>query len=144
MDSLAGYSLGGCVGLRFIRSKNPIPPKVGDTLAFTRIDKTIPVYIPYGSATAYSTAFGWSLFSNFVESDMTAIDEATKPTENITISSRDGAIHIDGEVSDPVLIYDLTGRIFHRGRVKNPVCVPTSGMYMVKIGNRQAQKVVVR
>ena len=144
LDSLANWSLGRCVGLSSIRSKSPIPPKVGDTSTFTCIDKTIPVYVPYGSAAAYSTAFGWSLFSNFIESDMTAIDEPSKPTKSITITSRDGAIHIDGEASEPVLIYDLTGRMFHQGRVKSPVHVPTSGIYMVKVGDRQPQKVVVR
>lgn len=143
LDSLAPWSLGRCVGLGSIRSKSSIPPKVGDTLAFTNIDKTIPVYVPYGSAAAYSTAFGWSLFSNYIECDMTAINEPARHDGNYVITTRNGVILINGVTSGPVSVYDENGRLIYNGSATEEIPVPIAGIYIVKIGGLPARKVVV-
>ena len=144
IDSLGPWALWGCAGLRSIRACNPVPPAVGSDSTFARIDKTIPVYVPRGSKARYVSAPGWSQFTNFVESDMNVRDNPLKPFGDITIASRDGAIYIDGEATEPVSVYDISGRMIYQGRVKSPVRVPTSGIYLVKVGDTHAQKVLVR
>ena len=39
----------------------------GITSVFTNVDKSIPVYIPYGTMTAYQAAPGWNEFTNYQE-----------------------------------------------------------------------------
>lgn len=53
----------------------------------------IPVYVPMGTKHLYETAFGWNYFKNYIEMDMTGIEDITcgkEPRQDV--------------------IYDLTGR----------------------------------
>ena len=43
------------------------PPVVLDSTSFYGVDKSIPVYVPYGTISAYQTTFGWSEFTNYQE-----------------------------------------------------------------------------
>lgn len=51
---------------------------------------------------------------------------------------------IEGTDNTDAIIYDLMGRIVHKGRIEGPIHVNNAGVYMVKIGDRKAQKVLVR
>jgi hypothetical protein len=54
-----------CSGLTSIYVKAPIPPStVSDAFGVSR---TIPVYVPCGSVTAYQSASGWNDFTNIIE-----------------------------------------------------------------------------
>ena len=70
------------------------------------------------------------------------IDDIT--SDQIKIYSRGSEIIIDRAENSDVMVYDIMGRIVHRGRIEGPIHVNAMGVYMVKIGNRQPQKVVVR
>jgi len=65
-----------CYGITSITSKattppaatyNPNDPYYYDT--FLGVNRTIPIYIPFGTTQAYSQAPGWNCFSNFIEED---------------------------------------------------------------------------
>ena len=60
------------------------------------------------------------------------------------IYSLGSEIVVVGAEESDVLIYDVMGRIVHKGRIEAPIHVNTMGVYMVKVGERQPQKVVVR
>ena len=64
--------------------------------------------------------------------------------DQIKIYSRGSEIVIEGADNTDALVYDIMGRIVHKGRIESPIHVNNMGVYMVKIGNRQPQKVVVR
>ena len=64
--------------------------------------------------------------------------------EEVRIYARGNEIIIEGAEDSETLIYDVMGRIIHKGRIESPISVSNAGVYMVKIGDRQPQKVVVR
>lgn len=64
--------------------------------------------------------------------------------EDVRIYSRGSEIVIEAPENTDALIYDVMGRIIHKGRIETPIHVNAAGVYMVKIANRQPQKVVVR
>ena len=64
--------------------------------------------------------------------------------EEVRIYARGNEIIIEGAEDSETLIYDVMGRIVHKGRIEGPIRVSNTGVYMVKIGDRQPQKVVVR
>lgn len=53
-------------------------------------------------------------------------------------------VAFEGAENADALVYDVMGRIVHKGRIEGPIHVNSMGVYMVKIGGRQPQKVVVR
>ncbi len=66
VTSIGTYAF-NCNGLTEITSLNSEPPTINNTHVFNNVSKTIPVYIPIGSSSAYQNAFGWKEFSNFIE-----------------------------------------------------------------------------
>ena len=53
-----------------IRAKTP--PELSDPTPLGSVPNNIPIYIPCGTKEAYSSAWGWNLFTNFIEqSDVT-------------------------------------------------------------------------
>ena len=66
-------------------------------------------------------------------------------SDNIAVYSCDGCIVVDGAEGEPVSVFDITGRLLcsvMSGTVR--YVVSSSGVYLVKIGDRPARKVVVR
>ena len=71
------------------------------------------------------------------------IDEAEN--ENVTISTANGYILLEGVSNERVYVSDVLGRVVYNATVseKAEIAVRNRGVYFVKIGNRPAQKVVV-
>lgn len=55
-----------CIGLTEMHSLNPVPPTINYS-AFEGVPTNIPVYIPCGRLSYYTSAQGWSSFTNFIE-----------------------------------------------------------------------------
>ena len=53
-----------CSSLATITSKAVTPPVVDGFMAFSGVNKSIPVYVPTSSVEAYKTADGWKRFTN--------------------------------------------------------------------------------
>ena len=64
VTSIANGAFFNCNGLTSITSESSVPPQVGST-TFSLVNINIPVYIPCGSQSAYSSS--WSRFNNLVE-----------------------------------------------------------------------------
>ncbi len=65
---------------------------------------------------------------------------------NTKIYTNNGQIVVDGAENNTVWLYDVNGRILATKQDEySPLCfdVPTTGTYLVKIGNHPARKVVV-
>ena len=94
--------------------------------------------VPCGSASAYRAHPTWGLFDNIIE-DCTGIDRVADGSP-VTITVRDGRIIVDipGNADVPVRIYDMMGRMLPTIHYALP-----TGVYLVKVGNHPAQKVVV-
>ena len=76
-------------------------------------------------------------------------DDGTESIDNIQddhirIWLADGRIHIEGAEGETVQVFDVMGRaVTGLLDATEPVALPASGVYMVKIGNHPARKVVV-
>ncbi len=64
VTNIYGYAFYNCTGLASIISKATTPPACSDDTSFGSVDKSIPVYVPASSVTAYQAADGWSEFTN--------------------------------------------------------------------------------
>lgn len=82
-----------CTGLTSITCCAEVPPTVDNssrTASFSKVDTSIPLYVPIGSEAAYQAADGWKEFSNIIGVD-TSIE------------------NLKSESTLP-MIYDLSGR----------------------------------
>jgi hypothetical protein len=70
VTSIGSYAFFNCDGLTSIKSLATVPPEVG-VGTFDNVPKDIPLYVPYGSISAYESADGWNEFSNMEEFQFT-------------------------------------------------------------------------
>ena len=66
---------------------------------------------------------------------------------NVKIYGKGGKIVIAGTIDENIYVYDIMGRMLAKTAAtdsETTIAVPSMGVYMVKIGNAPAQKVVVR
>ena len=83
-----------CTGLKSITCKAVTPPNLGeDTGVFYDVDKSIPLYVPKGSVSAYKNANQWKEFTNIQGVEM-AIDEVATETASGTKTIRNGQLYI--------------------------------------------------
>lgn len=135
VKSIGSFSFWYCFNISCIKSLSTIPPSIDATVFSNMRNKTL--YVPGYSLSDYQSAPGWSLFQN-----ISAIDEYNdiKSTsisgDNINIYLHDGQIVVDG-TSDEVKIFDMVGRNVQDKEL--PI-----GVYIVRIGNSFARKVVVK
>ena len=117
-----------------------INPGKGPFHGFTPND--IPVYVPIGSREKYRQAFGWSYFTNIIETDKfpTGIDSPqVDNTEKYKVYAKDGRLVI--EVSDALSyplqysIYSIDGEMVEQGNLTDSHTIQMkSGIYIVCIG----------
>ena len=82
-------------------------------------------------------------YTAFFRSDGTqGIDDIA--AEEVRVFARGMEIVIEGAHGEDALVYDVMGRIIHKGRIEAPIRVNTMGVYMVKVGEQATRKVVVR
>ena len=99
------------------------------------------VHVPCGCSGAYSTQ--QALAGKTIEEDCDGIDEVD--STKIIISAQNGHISIYGALGEPVYIFDAVGRqIYHLASASDEenVGIPCAGVYIVKVGNSQAKKII--
>lgn len=109
-----------------------VPPTI-DSTTLRGLHPEATIYVPCGAASTYRDAPYWNDFT-IVEENCNRID-TTEPG-NIRIHVFDGCIVVDGYADALVKVFDITGR-----EVRNKAL--TRGIYLVKVGNFAAKKVVV-
>ena len=70
--SYIGFGAFNCSGLALITVLNETPPSLSSSYynysgVFESVNKSIPVYVPYGTIAAYQAAPGWNEFTNYQE-----------------------------------------------------------------------------
>lgn len=66
LTEIGNYGLSDCFLITSLTIHAEVPPVLGYH-ALADIDKSIPVYIPSGTLSAYQNAEGWNEFTNFIE-----------------------------------------------------------------------------
>ena len=119
-----------------------VPPALIEYRGRTTFSEyTATLIVPCGSADAYRADTVWGQFTNIIE-DCTGI-ENVDPFADIKVYANHGRIVVEG-TTDEVLVYDMMGRQLataHRSPFTFHLSTP--GVYLVKVGDRPAQKVVV-
>ena len=78
VTGLAESAFANCTGLKSITCKALTPPSCGSLYCFDKVDKSIPLYVPEASITAYRTS-RWNVFSNILP--LTSNISVTIPTD---------------------------------------------------------------
>lgn len=110
---IEGGAFRECTGLTSIISYASVPPtiEIGFSGSFYNVDKTIPVYVPYGTVSAYESASGWNEFT-YIQNDMdTPITFADPVVKSLCVDNWD--TNGDGELSyaEAAAVTDL-GEVF--------------------------------
>ena len=125
--------------LQMLRLKNTVPPATTDDgygtygcLDGTDVDSIV---VPCGSLSAWQADSYWGQFADrYVEDCNVGIGDPD--VESINIYTLGGRIVVEGAEGETVRIFDITGRSIRNNSLP-------AGVYLVKIGDRPARKVVV-
>ena len=95
-----------CTGLASMTVNATTPPVLGGTSVFDEVNKSIPVYVPGGTTSAYRDADGWDEFFHYIE---TSIFFADANVEAICLDNWD--FDGDGQLSfeEAAAVTDLGG-----------------------------------
>lgn len=126
-------------------SHNPEPPIIGEQTFYRYGPEYTPrLQVPCGSAATYRNAQHWSRIEEIIE-DCDGIEDAENDARTPAILSDNGIITVVG-ATELVSVYDMMGRLvsaYMPTDFRCTIVVPHSGVYMVKIGDCPARKIVV-
>ncbi len=94
VTSIGQSAFEGCSGLTSITVFAETPPTLSGGSVFYNVNKSIPVYVPTGTISAYQTATGWSEFTNFMEISNHWTPNEEDYEDNMTFTC---VVEIDGE-----------------------------------------------
>ena len=146
MSEIGDYAF-GCprAHLTSVISHNPEPPIIGEQTFYRYEPEYTPrLQVPCGSAAAYRNAQHWSRIEEIIE-DCDGIEDAENDARTPAILSDNGIITVVG-ATELVSVYDMMGRLvsaYMPTDFRCTIVVPHSGVYMVKIGDCPARKIVV-
>lgn len=126
------YAFKGCNHLTTINVRAEYPPTCNEE-TFENVPAYADVMVPCGAKYRYEVTDYWRNFSRITE-DCDGIDGVED--DAIRVWADCGHIKVEGADGQAVRIFDMEGRMVTNGNL------PT-GVYMVKIGNHAAKKVVV-
>jgi len=142
VTSINGWAFAECTGLTEIHCKSFQPAALGSYI-FDNVNKTTcKLYVPRGSYTAYSLAFGWRDFLNIIEEDDTAIQTINK--DNASIRSISNGICIDAKETVSIAVYNLSGQTVYQKVIHGSAEIMLDkGVYIVRVNN-ESPKVIVK
>ena len=121
------------------------PPAVGSWACATT-DRQIPLTVPCSAMDAYRADSAWSEFTN-IQCMEVGIEDVQEEGNNVRVWSVEGRIFVEGGAGREVCVYDMMGRqVRGESSAENGeqgVPVPASGVYLVRIGDLPARKVMV-
>ena len=125
--------------LRMLHLKNTVPPATTDDgySTYGCLDGTDAdsIVVPCGSLNTWLADSYWGQFADkYVEDCNMGIGDPD--VENINIYTLGGRIIVEGAEGETVRIFDITGRSVRNNSLP-------AGVYLVKIGDRPARKIVV-
>ena len=157
ITSIGDDAFASCRWLTSITCAALIPPIIWSN-TFRDVEKTIPVFIPIETKSAYQTAPYWSMFSNFIEQEIsipTSIFQEREFKLYPNPTSSKAILEVEGLKSEAdVLVLDLLGRVIKSYKI-NPtnneleidVNEFAKGVYNIRIMNdsiNQTKKLIVQ
>ena len=93
VTSIGNYAFYGCNGLTSVTCFATTPPQL-DSYVFNGVDKSIPLYVPAGSISAYKSANQWKDFSNILPISQQGLEDVQRNEVQSKKFVRDGQIFI--------------------------------------------------
>lgn len=144
VTNIPAIAFATCNSIQQITCNASVPPVVADVSAFDGISRNIPLYVPSGTIDSYKAAYAWSEFTNYQAGSTQGIGDVAQ--DDATVYSSHGQIMVEGAGSSVVALYDVNGRVLAMRHAEGtPLCldVPSTGIYLVRIGNAPAHRTVV-
>ena len=135
-----------CSNLDSILVMAETPPVIGYG-TFDYISMDIPVTVPCGTLSAYRNS-SWNQFANLQVPDSCSDEVPVNviSEDGITITSSQKNVTIKGAAGECISLFDISGRLIKFNANANDIQlfgVPAKGVYLIKVGNLPARKVVV-
>ena len=130
---IGGGAFSGATALTRVTIKTALPPAVNSISLYIGDITFDTLIVPCNTRQAYLDADYWNEIP-VIEEDCNGIEDVDM--DDIRVWSDNGRIHVDGADGAPVNIFNMVGH-----KVRNEAL--SSGVYMIKIGNHPARKVVV-
>ena len=144
LTEIGDYAFGCPRGhITSVVSRAAVPPVIGEQTFYRYEPEYTPLlFVPCGSAQAYRSAQHWNRFQDIRE-DCNGVEEAVEDDLRV-YATADGIVVEGACTGEPVAVYDVMGRrVLAAVAGGATMCVPQAGVYMVKVGDRPACKVVV-
>ena len=88
VSSISYQAFDGCSGICAVVSKRATPPSVTSANTFNKMSFSIPVYVPNGTSSTYSSNTpGWSQFTNYQDQIKTSSWTAPSATDVISVDN---------------------------------------------------------
>lgn len=133
LTHIADYAFFQCRNIDTLVSLAPEPP-LAFANTFTQMNSNLTLIVPCHSDSLYAAAPYWSQFHNIHADCGAGIDGVEE--DGISIYTLGDRIIVEGAEGENVSIFDITGRSICNNSLP-------AGVYLVKIGDRPARKVVV-
>lgn len=124
-----------------------VPPTIMPN-TFESMPTNAKIRVPCHTTEDYQNAYYWNVFTSYSENPSCSSNgiDNMDGTE-LNIYANDGRIVVEGAEGMEVTLYDAVGRRIKVERKDEKreirIAVPTSGVYLLKIGNYPARRVVV-
>ncbi len=133
LDTMGSYVFSGA-NLDNIRFATGLPPAVVGEGPLEQIEGIGRIYIPCGHLAEWTDHIYWGQYADKMIVDCGSIDNTE--ADDLKVYTLGGRIVVEGAEGESVRIFDITGRSIRNEALH-------TGVYIVKIGNRPARKVVV-
>lgn len=133
LDTMGSYVFSGA-NLDNIRFATGLPPAVVGEGPLEQIEGIGRIYIPCGHLAEWTDHIYWGQYADKMIEDCGSIDNTE--ADDLKVYTLGGRIVVEGAEGETIRIYDITGRSIRNEALH-------TGVYIVKVGNRPARKVVV-
>lgn len=141
LTSIGSWAFESCSNLTSVTSLAIVPPTLG-TDAFSSIPSDVPLYVSCDAEEAYEASSWHDYFNNITcHEGIGDVDGI-----NAKVFASEGRIVVADFDGNTVTLYDAAGRILAIKQSSTQTVtfdIPTSGTYLVKIGNHPARRMVV-
>ncbi len=133
LDTMGSYVFSGA-NLDNIRFATGLPPAVVGEGPLEQVGGIGRIYIPCGHLAEWTDHIYWGQYADKMIEDCGGIDNTE--AGDLKVYTLGGRIIVEGAEGETVRIFDITGRSVRNGGL-------SAGVYLVKIGDRPARKIIV-
>ena len=145
INSIGSAAFFNCTAMDSVLVKATTPPSVGMS-AFRNLPTSCRLVVPCGTLEAYTEAWG-TYFTQIVEDCGSGEGVDDLESNPVRVYVTDGCIVItpeDGSAEISANVYDMSGRLVVSLQTAGKTPALPNGIYLVRIGNQTARKVVVK